>query len=113
MGLGIGDFDTDGYIEDIFKTHLQFRYPRAVQEAQREQVPFAMDDNPGRAALKALRRGSWVGALRFWISTTTAFPIYFFTTGMVYPEVEAADPAAPLQNAWSVVILRNLGGGKF
>ena len=38
-------------------------------------------------------------------------PDLFFTTGMVYPEVEAADPAAPYKTP--SVLFRNLGGGKF
>ena len=38
-------------------------------------------------------------------------PDIFFTTGMVYPEVEAADPSAPYKTP--SVIFRNLGGGKF
>jgi hypothetical protein len=38
-------------------------------------------------------------------------PDIFFTTGMVYPEVEAADPTAPYKTP--SVIFRNLGGGKF
>ncbi len=38
-------------------------------------------------------------------------PDIFFTTGMVYPEVEAADPSAPYKTP--SVMFRNLGGGKF
>ena len=38
-------------------------------------------------------------------------PDIFFTTGMVYPEVEAFDPGAPHKTP--SVIFRNLGAGKF
>src|SRR5205814_2262269 len=38
-------------------------------------------------------------------------PDIFFTTGMVYPEVEASDPGAPYKTP--NVLFRNLGGGKF
>jgi len=38
-------------------------------------------------------------------------PDLFFTTGMVYPEVEASDPGAPYKTP--SVLFRNLGGGKF
>ena len=46
MGLGIGDFITDGYI-DIFKTHFSSD-TRAVQEQQERFLSRC--DNPGRAA---------------------------------------------------------------
>src|SRR3954466_14755986 len=38
-------------------------------------------------------------------------PDIFFTTGMVYPEVEAHDPSAPFKPP--NVLFRNLGQGKF
>ena len=105
MGLGIGDFDTDGNL-DILKTHFR-------------------DDTP------ALYRGNGKGyfrdvTLRAGLGVETRFvdwgagiadldndglPDLFWVTGMVYPEVERDLPDYPYKTP--SVVFRNLGDGKF
>ena len=94
MGLGIGDFDTDGHL-DIFKTH--FRDDTHVLYRNNGKGIFR--DVTLRARAWAWRRASWDGARPSRTSTTTALPDLFFTTGMVYPEVEAEAAGCAVQDA--------------
>ena len=105
MGLGIGDFDTDGYL-DIFKTH----FSDDTHVLYRNNGKGTFRDVTTRAGLGVETRfvGWGAGMLDF---DNDGLPDLFFTTGMVYPEVEANEPDAPYKTP--NVLFRNLGGGKF
>jgi enediyne biosynthesis protein E4 len=105
MGLGIGDFNTDGYL-DILKTHFA------------EDTP-ALYENDGKGSFRdvTIRAGLGVetrfvcwGAGMIDLDNDGA-PDLFFTTGMVYPEVESRFPAFPHRTP--SVLYRNLGNGRF
>ena len=105
MGLGIGDFDTDGYL-DIFKTHSADD-THVLYQKQRQGI-FSRRDHPGRAGRGNAIRGLGRGDPGF---RQRRLPDLFFTTGMVYPEVERKIPESPYKTP--SVLFRNLGGGKF
>jgi hypothetical protein len=105
MGLGIGDFDTDGRL-DIFKTH------------------FAADTNilyrnSGRGTFRDVTTVSGLAVeTRFvgWGAAIQDFdndglPDLFYTTGMVSPELELDLRDTPYKTP--SVVFRNLGGGRF
>ena len=105
MGLGIGDFDTDGYL-DIFKTH----FSSDTHVLYKNNGKGSFRDVTTRAGLRVETRFvGWGAAIQD--LDNDGLPDIFLTTGMVYPEVEAADPSAPYKSP--NVIFRNLGGGKF
>jgi enediyne biosynthesis protein E4 len=105
MGLGIGDFDPDGYL-DIFKTH--FRGDTSVLYRSNGKGNFR--DVTIRSGLGVETRFvSWgAGVVDL---DNDGLPDLFCTTGMVYPEVERELPDAPYKTP--NVVFRNLGGGKF
>jgi hypothetical protein len=105
MGLGIGDAHGDGYL-DIFKTH--FRGDTEVLYRNNGKGYFR--DVTLRAGLGVETRFVGWGAAITDLDND-GLPDLFFTTGMVYPEVERKIPDAP----WKTpnVVFRNLGGGKF
>jgi hypothetical protein len=105
MGLGVGDAHGDGFL-DIFKTH--FRGDTEV-----------LYRNNGKGYFRDVTLRAGLGVETRFVGWGTAItdldndglPDLFFTTGMVYPEVERKIPDAP----WKTpnVVFRNLGGGKF
>src|ERR1019366_8071521 len=105
MGLATGDFDTDGHL-DIFKTH--FRGDTNVLYRNNGKGYFR--DVTIRAGLGVETRYVCWGAGIVDLDND-GLPDLFFTTGMVYPEVEQKSPDAPYKTP--SVIFRNLGEGKF
>jgi hypothetical protein len=105
MGIGIGDYDLDGYL-DIFKTHFRGDTPVLY----RNNGKGGFRDTTLRAGLGVETRFvSWgAGVVDL---DNDGLPDLFFTTGMVYPEVEQKLPDAPYKTP--NVIFRNLGTGKF
>jgi hypothetical protein len=102
MGLGIGDFDGDGFL-DIFKTH--FRGDTEV-----------LYRNNGRGYFRDLTLRAGLGVENRFVAWGAAIADFdndgladlFFTTGMVYPE---KIPGVPSKS--SSVLFRNLGDGRF
>jgi hypothetical protein len=105
MGVATGDFDTDGHL-DIFKTH--FRGDTNVLYRNNGKGYFR--DVTIRAGLGVETRYVCWGAGMVDLDND-GLPDLFFTTGMVYPEVERKSPDAPYKTP--SVIFRNLGEGKF
>ena len=105
MGLATGDFDTDAHL-DIFKTH--FRGDTNVLYRNNGKGYFR--DVTIRAGLGVETRYVCWGAGIVDLDND-GLPDLFFTTGMVYPEVERKSPDAPYKTP--SVIFRNLGDGKF
>jgi hypothetical protein len=105
MGLGIGDFDPDGYL-DIFKTH--FRGDTPVLYRNNGKGNFR--DVTLRAGLGVETRFVAWGAGIVDLDND-GLPDLFCTTGMVYPEVQQKLPDAPYKTP--NVVFRNLGGGRF
>ena len=105
MGLGIGDFDTDGYL-DIFKTH--FRGDTNVLYRNNGKGYFR--DVTIRAGLGVETRYVGWGAGIVDLDND-GLPDLFLATGMVYPEVEQKLSEAPYQSP--SLVFRNLDGGKF
>src|SRR6185436_3497243 len=105
MGLEIGDFDTDGYL-DIFKTH----FSADTHILYKNNGKGSFRDVTTRAGLAVETRFvGWGAAIQDF--DNDGLPDIFFTSGMVYPEVEKTDPDAPFKTP--SVLFRNLGGGKF
>jgi enediyne biosynthesis protein E4 len=105
MGVATGDFDTDGHL-DIFKTH--FRGDTSVLYRNNGKGYFR--DVTIRAGLGVETRYVCWGAGLVDLDND-GLPDLFFSTGMVYPEVEQKSPDAPYKTP--SVIFRNLGDGKF
>ena len=105
MGLGIGDYNTDGYL-DILKTHFQ------------DDLPVLYRNNGKGVFLDVTRRAGLGVETRFvgWGAgivdlDNDGLPDLFYATGMVYPEVEHKLPEVPYKTP--CVVFRNLGAGKF
>ncbi len=105
MGLGIGDFDTDGHL-DIFKTH----FSADTHTLYKNNGKAVFRDVTTRAGLAVETRFvGWGAAIQD--LDNDGLPDIFLTTGMVYPEVEPHDPGSPFKTP--SLVFRNLGGGKF
>jgi hypothetical protein len=105
MGVGIGDFDTDGRL-DIFKTHFRDDTPVLYRNSGKGEFR----DVTYRAGLGVETRYVGWGAGMADLDND-GLPELFFATGMVYPEVERVLPECPYKTPG--VLYRNLGGGKF
>lgn len=105
MGLGIGDAHGNGYL-DIFKTHFR----GDTQVLYRNNGKGFFRDVTVRAGLGVETRFVAWGAAIVDLDNDGLADL-FFTTGMVYPEVERKIPDSP----WKTpnVVFRNLGGGRF
>jgi hypothetical protein len=105
MGLGIGDYDTDGRL-DIFKTHFS-------------ADTNALYQNKGKGIFRDVTNVAGLGVETRYVGWGAAMldfdndglPDLFYVTGMVSPEVERELPDAPYKTP--AVLFRNLGGGRF
>jgi hypothetical protein len=105
MGLGVGDYDTDGRL-DIFKTHFS-------------SDTNALYQNKGKGVFRDVTNFAGLGVeTRFvgWGAAMLDFdndglPDLFYVTGMVSPELEPELRDSPYKTP--DVLFRNLGGGKF
>ena len=105
MGLGIGDYDTDGRL-DIFKTHFS-------------ADTNALYQNKGRGVFRDVTNVSGLGVETRYVGWGAAMldfdndglPDLFYATGMVSPELERELTDSPYKTP--NVLFRNLGGGKF
>ncbi len=105
MGLGIGDFDTDGRL-DIFKTH--FASDTNILYRNNGRGVFRDVTTVSGLAVET-RFVGWGAAIQDF--DNDGLPDLFYTTGMVSPELERDLPDTPYKTA--CVLFRNLGGGKF
>ena len=105
MGLGLGDFDTDGAL-DLLKTH--FSGDTAV--LYRNVGRGGFEDVTRRVGLGVeTRYVGWGAAIQDF--DNDGLPDLFWATGGIYPEVEKVRPDYPFKTPR--VLFRNLGNGKF
>ena len=105
MGLGIGDFDTDGHL-DIFKTH----FSQDTNILYRNNGKGTFRDVTTLSGLAVETRFvGWGAAIQDF--DNDGLPDLFYTTGMVSPELERDLPDTPYKSP--SVLFRNLGNGKF
>jgi hypothetical protein len=105
MGLGIGDYNTDGTI-DIFRTHFSSDTNILYRNLGKGQ--FRDVTIPAGLAVET-RYVGWGAAMEDF--DNDGLPDLFFTTGMVFPEVEATASDSPYKTP--NVLFRNLGNGSF
>jgi hypothetical protein len=105
MGIGIGDFDTDGRL-DVLKTHFTEDTAALYRNAGRS----GFEDVTVRSGLAVeTRYVSWGAGITD--LDNDGLPDLFWVTGSVYPEAELKHPDFPHKTPR--VLFRNLGGGKF
>ena len=105
MGLGFGDFDTDGFL-DILKTH--FRGDTSALYRNNGKGYFRDVTNRAGLGVETRYVGWGAGIVDL---DNDGLPELFSATGMVYPEVGQKLTEAPYRTP--CVLFRNLGGGKF
>ena len=105
MGLGLGDFDTDGAL-DILKTHFSEDTPALY----RNVGPAGFEDVTLHAGLGVeTRYVGWGAGIQDF--DNDGLPDLFVATGSVFPEVEKVHPDYPYKTPR--ILYRNLGNGKF
>ena len=105
MGLGVGDFNTDGAL-DLLKTH--FSEDTAV--LYRNLGHGGFEDATLHAGLGVeTRYVGWGAGIQDF--DNDGLPDLFWVTGSVYPEVEKSHSDYPYKTPR--VLFRNLGNGKF
>jgi hypothetical protein len=105
MGLGLGDFDTNGSL-DLLKTH----FSEDTTILYRNVGRGGFEDVSMRAGLGVeTRYVGWGAGIEDF--DNDGLPDLFWATGSVYPEVEKAFPDYPYKTPR--VLFRNLGNGKF
>ena len=105
MGLGVGDFNTDGYL-DILKTHFVDDTPGLYQGSDKGYFR----DVTERSGLGVETRFvSWGAGIADF--DNDGWPDLFYATGMIFPEVEGKFPQYPYQTPR--ILFRNLRDGKF
>jgi hypothetical protein len=105
MGLGLGDFNTDGAL-DVLKTH--FSEDTAILYRNIGRAGF--EDVTVRSGLGVeTRYVGWGAGIQDF--DNDGLPDLFWVTGSVYPEVEKVHPDYPYKTPR--VLFRNLGNGKF
>lgn len=105
MGLGVGDFNLDGYL-DIIKMHF------------REDTPV-LYQNLGNGNFRDVTTRSGLAVDTRFVCwgvgmpdlDNSGSPDIFWVTGNIYPEVEKKVPAVPYKTPR--VVFRNLGNGEF
>jgi hypothetical protein len=105
MGLGLGDFDTDGAL-DLLKTH----FSEDTTALYRNIGRGGFEDVSIRAGLGVeTRYVGWGAGIQDF--DNDGLPDLFWVTGSVFPEVEKVHPDYPYKTPR--VLFRNLGDGKF
>jgi hypothetical protein len=105
MGVGIGDFDTDGRL-DVLKTH----FAEDTAALYRNAGHLDFEDYTLRSGLGVeTRYVSWGACIAD--LDNDGLPDILWATGSVYPEVERTHPEFPYKTPR--VLFRNLGGGRF
>lgn len=105
MGIGIGDFDTDGLL-DVLKTH----FAEDTSALYRNMGNLQFDDVTLRSGLGVeTRYVSWGDGIVD--LDNDGLPDIFWVTGSTFPEVSRKYPEYPFKS--SRILFRNLGGGRF
>jgi hypothetical protein len=105
MGLGLGDFDTDGAL-DLMKTHFSGDTVGLYRNVGRG----GFEDVTARSGLGVeTRYVGWGAGIQDF--DNDGLPDLFWATGAVYPEVAKVQSGYPYKTPR--VLFRNLGNGKF
>ena len=105
MGLGLGDFDTNGAL-DLLKTH----FSEDTAALYRSAGKLGFEDVAMRSGLGVeTRYVGWGAGIQDF--DNDGLPELFWATGSVFPEVEKTDAHYPYRTP--CVLFRNLGNGRF